>query len=179
MRTVIESKSRARWTRFTRAHRIAHSIIWILGIVLPACTAAGLRAEKHPPAKPIDLNAANAKELQELPGVGPVTAKRIIDLRQKNGRFKRVEDLLAVRGISQKKLDAIRPYITVSVARSTPASSAQKAPATTKKSEPLTGGSPKISVNQKFSRSQMGTTYSRPKLYPIAMVNSGTKSRPY
>src|SRR5579864_6462163 len=75
------------------------------------CGAA--QAEKHPPAKPIDLNLANVKELQELPGVGPVTAQRIIDLREKSGRFHRAEDLLAVRGISQKKLDAMRPYITV------------------------------------------------------------------
>ena len=74
---------------------------------------AGAFAEKHPPAKPIDLNVANAKELQELPGVGAVTAQRIIDMRQKSGRFKRVEDLLAIRGISQKKLDALKPYVTV------------------------------------------------------------------
>ena len=76
--------------------------------------SAAAKAEKHPPAKPIDLNLANVKELQELPGVGPVTAQRIIDLREKSGRFHRVEDLLAVRGISQKKLDAMRPYVTVS-----------------------------------------------------------------
>jgi competence ComEA-like helix-hairpin-helix protein len=75
---------------------------------------ASAHAEKQPPAKPIDLNVANAKELQELPGVGPVTAQRIIALREKSGRFKRVEDLLAVRGISQKKLDAMRPFVTVS-----------------------------------------------------------------
>jgi competence ComEA-like helix-hairpin-helix protein len=82
--------------------------------LLAICFAA--QAQKHPPAKPIDLNLANVKELQELPGVGPVTAQRIIDLREKSGRFKRVEDLLAVRGISQKKLDAMRPYVTVSSA---------------------------------------------------------------
>jgi competence ComEA-like helix-hairpin-helix protein len=76
------------------------------------CAAA--RAEKNPPAKPIDLNLANVKELQELPGVGPVTAQRIIDMRQKSGRFHRVEDLLAIRGISQKKLEAMRPYVTIS-----------------------------------------------------------------
>jgi competence protein ComEA len=76
--------------------------------------ASTSRAEKQPPSKPIDLNVANVKELQELPGVGAVTAQRIIDMRQKSGRFHRVEDLLAVRGISQKKLDAMRPYVTVS-----------------------------------------------------------------
>lgn len=80
--------------------------------LLALCAVA--QAEKHPPAKPIDLNLANVKELQELPGIGPVTAQRIIDLREKSGRFHRVEDLLAVRGISPKKLDALRPYVTVS-----------------------------------------------------------------
>lgn len=79
---------------------------------LAVCIAS--QARKQPPSKPIDLNLANAKELQELPGVGAVTAQRILDLRQKSGRFKRAEDLLAVRGISPKKLDAMRPYITIS-----------------------------------------------------------------
>ena len=96
----------------------------ILGLALLVLCAAAL-AEKHPPSKPVDLNLANVKELQELPGVGPVTAQRIIDLRQKSGRFKRVEDLLAVRGISQKKLDAMRPYVTVT-APPPPAPTAQK-----------------------------------------------------
>jgi len=95
----------------------------------------GARAEKHPPAKPIDLNLANVKELQELPGVGPVTAQRIIDLREKSGRFHRVEDLLAVRGISQKKLDAMRPYVTLSPA-SPPAPPAQKSAPPAKKASP-------------------------------------------
>jgi competence ComEA-like helix-hairpin-helix protein len=73
----------------------------------------GAFARKQPPSKPIDLNVANAKELQGLPGIGAVTAQRIIEMRQKSGRFKRVEDLLAIRGISQKKLDALRPYVTI------------------------------------------------------------------
>jgi competence protein ComEA len=85
-----------------------------LAALLVFCASA--QAEKNPPSKPIDLNVANIKELQELPGVGAVTAQRIIDLRQKSGRFHRVEDLLAVRGISQKKLDAMRKYIMISAA---------------------------------------------------------------
>jgi competence ComEA-like helix-hairpin-helix protein len=83
-------------------------------LLILLCFCAVAQAKKSPPSKPIDLNAANAKELQELPGIGPVTAQRIIDMRQKSGRFKRVEDLLAIRGISQKKLDALRPYVTIS-----------------------------------------------------------------
>jgi competence protein ComEA len=98
--------------------------------LLVFCTVA--QAEKHPPAKPIDLNLANVKELQELPGVGPVTAQRIIDMREKSGRFHRVEDLLAIRGISQKKLDAMRPYVTVSA----PPPPAQKSPPPARKATP-------------------------------------------
>ena len=86
----------------------------LLAALLLALSFAIAQAQKQPPSKPIDLNVANVKELQELPGVGPVTAQRIIDLREKSGRFRRVEDLLAVRGISQKKLDAMRSYVTVS-----------------------------------------------------------------
>ncbi|MBZ5660826.1 MAG: helix-hairpin-helix domain-containing protein [Acidobacteriia bacterium] len=87
-------------------------------VMVALCAAA--RGQKQPPAKPIDLNVANVKELQELPGVGAVTAQRIIDMRQKTGRFKRVEDLLAIRGISQKKLDALRPYVTLGIPPATP-----------------------------------------------------------
>jgi competence ComEA-like helix-hairpin-helix protein len=71
-------------------------------------------AQKQPPARPIDLNVATSKELQQLPGVGPVTAQRIIEARQKSGRFRRVEDLLAIRGINTKRLEALRPYVTIS-----------------------------------------------------------------
>src|SRR5258708_22617349 len=77
-------------------------------------------AQKQRPAKPIDLNVASIKELEELPGVGPVTAQRIIDARQKSGRFRRIEDLLAIRGMSAKRLEALRPYVVVSPPPATP-----------------------------------------------------------
>jgi competence ComEA-like helix-hairpin-helix protein len=95
-----------------QAHR--HTVVALITCLALLALCAAAQAGKNPPAKPIDLNLANVKELQELPGVGPVTAQRIIDLREKSGHFHRVEDLLAVRGISQKKLDAMRPYVTVS-----------------------------------------------------------------
>jgi len=104
----------------------------LVATLLLVLSFAIAQAQKQPPAKRIDLNVANAKELQELPGVGPVTAQRIIDLRQKSGRFHRVEDLLAVRGISQKKLDAMRPFVTVS-APPPPAPPAQKSSPPAKK----------------------------------------------
>ena len=70
-------------------------------------------AKKNPPAHPIDLNTATAKELEQLPGVGPTTAKAIVDFRAKGGHFRRVTDLLVIRGISESKLKKMRPYITV------------------------------------------------------------------
>ncbi len=82
------------------------------------CFVAGAvaRAEKQPPAKPLDLNTATVEQLEQLPGVGPVTAKAIVRFRTKSGPFRRVEDLLAIRGITKRKLEKLRPYVTVAPA---------------------------------------------------------------
>ena len=74
-------------------------------------------AQKKPPAKPIDINTAGSEQLQQLPGVGPVMAKSILDFRKKSGPFRRVEDLLAVRGISEGRFKAILPYVVVTPAK--------------------------------------------------------------
>jgi competence ComEA-like helix-hairpin-helix protein len=82
----------------------------------PASTPVKTSAKSKklpPPAKPIDLNTASSELLQRLPGVGPVTAQRILDYRRKSGPFQSVDDLLAVRGISTKRLDKIRQYVMV------------------------------------------------------------------
>jgi competence protein ComEA len=60
----------------------------------------------------IDLNAASVSGLQELPGVGPVLAARIVAHRDENGPFTTVEDLLDVPGIGEAKLAAIRDAIS-------------------------------------------------------------------
>lgn len=61
----------------------------------------------------VNLNTASESELDTLPGVGPVTAKKIIEYRTTVGNFKTVDDLLNVKGIGEKKLANIRPYVTV------------------------------------------------------------------
>jgi competence ComEA-like helix-hairpin-helix protein len=104
---------RRRAPRIDSLHRVFR-ILTILSVLGSLSIVVQAQGQKKPPAKPIDLNAATIKELQELPGVGPVTAQRIIEARQKSGRFRRVEDLLAIRGISTKRLDALRPYVRVS-----------------------------------------------------------------
>jgi competence ComEA-like helix-hairpin-helix protein len=85
----------------------------IAAILIVVCSFAMLAQTKQPPAHPLDLNVANVKELQQVPGIGPKTAQAIVDFRHKSGRFRRVEDLLAIKGISQRKLDKMRPYLKV------------------------------------------------------------------
>lgn len=61
----------------------------------------------------INLNTATPAELQTLPGIGPALAKRIIEFREKRHGFKKVEELLAIPGISEKKWKAIRDKVEV------------------------------------------------------------------
>ena len=65
----------------------------------------------------LDLNRATAQDLTQLPGVGEVIARRIIDFREEHGPFKRVEDLMKVKGIGEKSLEKIRPYVRVGKAK--------------------------------------------------------------
>jgi competence ComEA-like helix-hairpin-helix protein len=81
----------------------------IIALVFFICALAVSAQKKEPPAHPPDLNVANVKELQQVPGIGPKTAQAIVDFRHKSGPFRRVEDLLAIKGISQRKLDKMRP----------------------------------------------------------------------
>lgn len=65
------------------------------------------------PAQPVNLNSATVEQLDSLPGIGPSTARAIVAWRQENGRFKRVDDLLNVRGIGPAKLEALRSQVRV------------------------------------------------------------------
>ncbi len=61
----------------------------------------------------IHINRATARELELLPGIGPVLAKRIISLRESKGRFAKVEDLMEVNGIGSKKLEEIKKWVII------------------------------------------------------------------
>ena len=66
-------------------------------------TAAPVRtAEAAAESAPVNLNTATAEQLQELTGVGPVLAERIVEFRTENGPFERVEDITKVQGIAEK-----------------------------------------------------------------------------
>lgn len=92
------------------------SVLSVLSLSTALILATPLAAQppkKPPPAKPLDLNTATVEQLQQLPGIGPATAKAIVRFREKSGPFRRVEDLLAVRGITKARLEKLRPHLTV------------------------------------------------------------------
>lgn len=64
-----------------------------------------------PGGGPLSLNAATAQDLEQLPGVGPVLAERIVAHREARGGFDQVEDLLEVSGIGESKLASIRDLV--------------------------------------------------------------------
>jgi len=68
---------------------------------------------KNPGDGTVSINSAGAEELQRLPGVGPSTAQKILDYRQQLGRFTSIEQLMDVKGIGPKKLEKIRPFVTL------------------------------------------------------------------
>jgi competence ComEA-like helix-hairpin-helix protein len=95
---------------------------------------AAAPAKKTPPANPVDVNSAAAEQLAQIPGIGPGTARAIIQFREKSGPFQRVEDLLAIRGITERKLALIKPYVTVGPVKTHP--SAKPAPPSATRRKP-------------------------------------------
>ena len=93
--------------------------VWVLWLYLAGAgpaemTRAPLDRAVLAPAQnaALDLNAATADQLEELPGIGPVLAERIVQWREENGPFIRPEDIMDVPGVGQAKFAAAAPYIT-------------------------------------------------------------------
>jgi competence protein ComEA len=63
---------------------------------------------------PININTATPAQLEALPGIGARTAQAIVDHRQKNGGFKKIEELMNVKGIGEKSFLKLKPMVTVS-----------------------------------------------------------------
>jgi comEA protein len=88
---------------------------WFALFFLAICFACAAEsgANKKPPLKPININTASSDELQQVPGIGPATAEKILQMRKSYGAFKSVDDLLSIKGLGKKRLEKMRKYLTV------------------------------------------------------------------
>ena len=78
-----------------------------------ASRPARARPRPIPSGSLVNLNTATAEQLDTLPGVGPVTAQKILDWRSAHGAFSPVDELLEVDGIGDKTLADLAPHVTL------------------------------------------------------------------
>ena len=104
------------------ARNAARTFALALGLVALLATATSAPAADNTTAAPaaatakktVNVNQASTDELARLPRVGPSLAGKIVAHREKNGPFKRAEDLMEVAGIGEKMFSLIKPYVSVS-----------------------------------------------------------------
>ena len=106
--------------------RFMFALVILVAILIAGPSASSAPAAQAPQAKagssskarataanPVNLNSASAAQLQTLPGIGASAAQRIVEYRQKNGSFKKIEELMNVKGIGEKSFLKLKPLITV------------------------------------------------------------------
>ena len=88
------------------------ALLVALGASVGAQTAAGAE-KKGSVATQVDLNTASREQLMQIKGIGPALADRIVEFRKEHGPFRRVEDILKVRGVGEKSLAKLKPHLKV------------------------------------------------------------------
>jgi competence protein ComEA len=126
------------WTRILALHLS----LFLLLVALSSAT-------KKPPAQPVNINTADSTQLQLVPGIGPSTAEKILQMRKSYGAFKSINDPMAIRGLGPKRLEKMRKYLTVGKPASAAPNAAQPASAKTKAHTPTKSASTKSSAPQK------------------------------
>ena len=91
---------------------MAWALILCLGLALAPATVWAQKAAA-PAAAKVNINTATAEQLQTLPGIGPALAKTIIEHRTKSGKFNKIEEILNVKGMGEKKFEKIKDRLTV------------------------------------------------------------------
>ncbi len=95
-----------------RSLKVSLVVAWlVVGFVLLPLSALQTGAKAS--TQKVNINTASLEELQKLPRVGPQVAQRIIDYRKEHGNFKRIEDIMKVRGIGERTFNQLKDLITV------------------------------------------------------------------
>lgn len=106
-------------------HRVWLPILILIALVISSSPVSATQAKAAPKAtaaatSPVNLNTATVAQLETLPGIGAATAKRIVEHRQKNGAFKKVEELMNIKGIGEKSFLKLKPLVTVAAEKAGP-----------------------------------------------------------
>ena len=91
-----------------RAGGAALALALLLGVGAPALAGGASRLSGT-----VNINTASVDQLQLLPGIGVARARELVELREVQGRFERIDDLLAVKGIGSASLEQLRPFLTL------------------------------------------------------------------
>ncbi|HSA96979.1 MAG TPA: helix-hairpin-helix domain-containing protein [Acidobacteriota bacterium] len=89
------------------------SLAAVLSVALLVMSLSWAFAQTAPAKAKVNINTATQVELESLPRIGPKVAQRIIEFRTQNGNFKKVEDLMKVKGIGEKIFQQLKDLITV------------------------------------------------------------------
>jgi competence protein ComEA len=108
-----------------RSRRLAAGILSVFLVLLASSPGraaqspapAGSSSAKPAPSAQVDVNTASAADLQAVPGIGKALAQRIVEFREKNGPFSGIDDLVKVRGIGEKSIERLRPYLIAGAAK--------------------------------------------------------------
>ena len=97
---------------------LALMVITLLALGAAAASAQESGKTQTPSStQMVNLNSATVPQLETLPGIGRSTAEKIVEYRQKSGGFKKIEDLMNVKGIGEKSFLKLKPHITVTPAK--------------------------------------------------------------
>ena len=99
------------------------ALAFAVALVFIASPLLAQRATKPPVAatavslEVVNLNSATAAQIASLPGIGPKTADLVVQYRQKNGPFKKIEEIMNVRGVGEKSFLKIKDRLSVAAAK--------------------------------------------------------------